>query len=170
MDVAKVQIDKLISPIPSPPSEDEVLIPLHKAQIVEAARLEAAKLELAREVQLAQATAEAAAEDQKRIVIAVNVTPQTPAGNHTDWMAQAGISPTNYGYAEYIISRESGWNPNAVNRNGGACGLGQQLPCGKWAHTWNDPVGALIDVQNYVNQRYGGWYGAYVYWTNHQNY
>ena len=85
-------------------------------------------------------------------------------------MTAAGIDPANFGYVDYIVSRESGWNPNAVNPNGGACGLGQQLPCGKWAGAWNDPIAALVAMQCYVTARYGGWAGAYSYWLAHGNY
>jgi hypothetical protein len=84
-------------------------------------------------------------------------------------MEAAGISPADYVYVEYVIGRESGWNPDAVNRKSGACGLGQQLPCGKWAHQWNDPIGALIDASAYAVARYGGWRQAYLHWLSHGN-
>lgn len=81
-----------------------------------------------------------------------------PSGSCASWMAQAGISdPAN---AYKLIMRESGCNPNAVNISSGACGIGQQLPCGKWPHTWNEPVGAMIDMQNYVVASYGSWANA----------
>lgn len=87
-----------------------------------------------------------------------------PAGSHQDWMASAGISPSDYGYVEYIVSKESGWNPNSVNSSSGACGLGQQLPCGKWAGAWNDPIAALVAMQGYAIVRYGSWASAYNFW------
>lgn len=90
------------------------------------------------------------------------------SGSHADWMASAGIAPGDYTYVEYIVSHESGWNPSAVNASSGACGLGQQLPCGKWAGAWNDPVAALVAMQGYALGRYGSWASAYNYWiTNH---
>lgn len=82
-----------------------------------------------------------------------------------DWMSQAGIPQSEWRYVDYIISKESGWNPQAINPSSGACGLAQQLPCGKWPHQWNDPVGALIDANNYAIQRYGSWAQAYNFWT-----
>lgn len=84
-------------------------------------------------------------------------------------MTAAGIDPANFGYVDFIVQHESGWNPNAVNTNGGACGLGQQLPCGKWAGAWNDPVAALVAMNGYVN-RYGGWAGAYSHWLAYNSY
>lgn len=89
-----------------------------------------------------------------------------PVGTKTDWMRAAGIPESDWGYVDYIITRESGWNPNAVNKSSGACGLGQQLPCGKWAHTWNDPVGGLIDANNYAIARYGTWANAVSFWQS----
>lgn len=97
------------------------------------------------------------------IVPAVNVT-----GSKADWLAQSGIPAAHWGYVDSIVTRESGWNPNAVNKSSGACGLGQQLPCGKWSGAWNDPVAALKAMTGYVNSRYGGWDGAVAFWnTNH---
>lgn len=90
------------------------------------------------------------------------------SGSKVDWMRAAGIPEAHWGYVDSIVTRESGWNPNAVNRGSGACGLGQQLPCGKWAGAWNDPVAALIAMTGYVNARYGGWAGAVAFWqANH---
>ena len=91
-------------------------------------------------------------------------TAPTVSGNKQDWLIASGIPESSWTYVDYIISHESGWNPNAVNASSGACGLGQQLPCGKWPHTWNDPVGALIDANSYALQRYGSWANAYSFW------
>lgn len=98
------------------------------------------------------------------------VTPKAQAssvtGTKADWMAQAGIPESEWTNVDSIVTRESGWNPNAVNKSSGACGLGQQLPCGKWAGAWNDPVAALRAMTGYVNSRYGGWSGAVAFWNS----
>ena len=89
-------------------------------------------------------------------------------GTKADWLAASGIPQHEWGYVDQIVTRESGWNPNAVNKSSGACGLGQQLPCGKWAGAWNDPVAALQAMNGYVHGRYGGWAGAVAFWNaNH---
>lgn len=104
---------------------------------------------------------------QKKAVVPT-VIPKSVSGNKADWMTAAGIPQNMWPYVDSIVTRESGWNPNAVNKNGGACGLGQQLPCGKWAGAWNDPVAALKAMTIYVNSRYGGWAGAVAFWNqNH---
>lgn len=88
-------------------------------------------------------------------------------GTKYDWMRAAGISESEWTYVDFIITSESGWIPTAVNASSGACGLGQQLPCGKWPHQWNDPVGSLIDASSYAKSRYGGWYNAWIWWQHH---
>lgn len=119
----------------------------------------------------AEKRAEEARKAEEARVIAsqpVAPTPQPSQGGSKEaWMAAAGIPQNLWGYVDSIVSRESGWNPNAVNRSSGACGLGQQLPCGKWAGAWNDPVAALIAMTGYVNARYGGWAGAVGFWNSH---
>jgi len=85
-------------------------------------------------------------------------------GSHTDWMAAAGIPESDWQYVDFIVTKESNWRVDAVNPSSGSCGLLQQLPCGKWAHRWNDPVGALIDGSAYAVARYGSWYQAFLAW------
>ncbi len=85
-------------------------------------------------------------------------------------MAAAGISAANYGYVNYIISRESNWRPDALN-SGGCAGLGQACPGSKLAavcSNWQrDPVCQLRFFSDYAS-RYGGWGGAYNYWLSHR--
>lgn len=105
-------------------------------------------------------------------VAAAAVAPAKPVfqatGSKQDWLVASGIPEHEWPYVDNIVTRESGWNPNAVNKSSGACGLGQQLPCGKWAGTWNDPVAALKAMDGYVKDRYGGWSQAVAFWNvNH---
>lgn len=90
------------------------------------------------------------------------------SGDKQSWLAASGIPQSDWGYVDSIVTRESGWNPNAVNPSSGACGLGQQLPCGKWSGAWNDPVAALVAQHGYVKERYGSYAGAVAFWnSNH---
>lgn len=94
--------------------------------------------------------------------------PAKITGDKNTWLVSAGIPSSDWSNVDFIITRESGWNPNAVNASSGACGLGQQLPCGKWPHTWNEPVGALKDAYNYMLGRYGSTAAAVSFWqANH---
>lgn len=86
-------------------------------------------------------------------------------------MAAAGISPSDYAYVNYIISRESGWNAAARNPSG-ATGLCQALPGSKMASAGADwqtnPVTQLRWCAGYAVGRYGSWAAAYNFWVaNH---
>lgn len=94
--------------------------------------------------------------------------PYTGGGDKDDWLAASGIPRSQWGYVDSIVSRESGWNPNAVNQSSGACGLAQALPCSKVPGNPLDPVDSLRWMNGYVEGRYGGWEGAYNFWqANH---
>lgn len=92
-------------------------------------------------------------------------------GSKADWMAAAGIDPSQYVYVDYIIGRESGWNPARVSANK-CIGLGQRCnpsilinACPNWQ---SDPVCQLEHFSAYAEGRYGSWQGAYSFWqTNH---
>ncbi|MER7796086.1 transglycosylase SLT domain-containing protein [Microbacterium sp. NPDC096154] len=89
-------------------------------------------------------------------------------GAPEEWMAAAGIAQSDWGYVDYIVSRESGWNPNATNPSSGACGLVQALPCSKVPGGGYNPVANLQWANGYAVGRYGSWANAYAFWTaNH---
>ena len=108
--------------------------------------------------------------------VAPTVTPEPPkpkpkpTGTKYDWLAAAGIPESDWKYADYIVSKESSWNPNAVNPSSGACSLAQSLPCSKIPGNWRDPVNALKWQYQYVKNRYGGYYGAYQFWITNKWY
>lgn len=89
-------------------------------------------------------------------------------GSPEVWMSAAGIAPGDWGYVDFIASRESGWNPGATNPSSGACGLIQAYPCSKVPGNGYDPVDNLRWASGYASGRYGGWAQAYEFWTaNH---
>jgi soluble lytic murein transglycosylase-like protein len=88
-------------------------------------------------------------------------------GSKEEWMSAAGIASSDWAYVDYIVSRESGWNPNATNKSSGACGLVQALPCSKVPGNGYNPVDNLRWGTGYASGRYGGWAGAYRFWTTH---
>lgn len=90
----------------------------------------------------------------------------TGGGDSTAWLTAAGIDPADWGYVDYIVSRESGWNPNAVNSSSGASGLVQALPCGKVPGNCFDPVDNLRWANGYAVGRYGSWAAAQSFWSN----
>ncbi|QIM16772.1 transglycosylase SLT domain-containing protein [Leucobacter insecticola] len=90
----------------------------------------------------------------------------TGGGSPAEWMAAAGIPESDWGYVDYIASRESTWNPNATNASSGACGLIQALPCSKVPGNGYDPVDNLRWANGYAVGRYGSWAKAYDFWTS----
>ena len=87
-------------------------------------------------------------------------------GATAEWMAAAGIASGDWGYVDYIVSRESGWNPNATNSSSGACGLVQALPCSKVPGNGYNPVDNLRWANGYATGRYGSWAAAHAFWTS----
>lgn len=107
----------------------------------------------------------------KRVIAHGTKTPEPTAialtGSKAEWMRAAGIDPSQYQYADYIIGRESGWNPASVSANR-CIGLGQKCDasslisaCPNWQ---SDPVCQLRHFSGYANGRYGSWQGAYGAW------
>lgn len=95
---------------------------------------------------------------------------ELPPGSHTDWMRAAGIPESDFGAANYIITKESGWNPYAKNPRSSAVGLPQCMAsvhaaCNtdKWR---NDPIEQLRWFHNYCKNRYGSIQGAYNHWVS----
>lgn len=86
-------------------------------------------------------------------------------------MALAGIAPSDYQYADYIITKESRWNPSARNASSGAYGLCQALPGSKMASAGADwatnPVTQLKWCHGYAIGRYKSWANAYNFWLSH---
>lgn len=101
-----------------------------------------------------------------------------PSGNQYQWLLESGIPQQYWRAVDYIVSRESGWKPCAYypSKNdcsaspSTACGLVQQLPCGKIPADWRDPVAALKWQYQYVTEKYGGYPQAMLYWQEHGNY
>lgn len=116
-------------------------------------------------------------------VVVVGTKVELPPGSHEDWMAAAGISADDYGYVNYIVNREGGWQPCKVQggsidctyaANGGRMGYGivQATPGAKMASAGDDwatnPITQLKWATGYAVGRYGSWSGAYDFWIeNH---
>jgi uncharacterized protein YabE (DUF348 family) len=112
------------------------------------------------------------AKKQVEVVGAKSEMRYTGGGSKTDWLRASGIPESEWGYVDFIVGRESGWNPNAQNPSSGACGLAQSYPCGKqskYGH-WTDPVANLKWQYEYVKGRYGSYKGAYDFWQANHSY
>lgn len=138
--------------------------------------LESDKKKLEEEKKLLEAELQAKREtDAVAAAEAVEAIVETPqpvfSGSHEDWMAQAGISPSDYGYVDYIVEHESSWRVTVTNSIG-AHGLCQSLPGDKMATAgadWYDnPVTQLRWCNSYASSRYGSWAAAYQFWINNR--
>lgn len=89
-------------------------------------------------------------------------------GDKLEWMRAAGISEADFAAVDFIIGKESGWRPGALNA-GGCAGLGQACPGSKLANvcpSWQtDPVCQLKFFSGYAG-RYGGWQGSFTAWQS----
>lgn len=123
---------------------------------------------LATEKAQADAKAKEVATPQARPVVVAAPIAQ-PSGDKTTWMAQAGIPQSEWGYVDYIVTRESGWRHLVVNSIG-ATGLCQALPGSKMASAGVDwatnPVTQLRWCNGYAIGRYGSWAGAVAFWQS----
>lgn len=139
-----------------------------KAKAEEEARIAA---EEAARVEAERIAAEEAAAEASRKFTQQYSAPSGPAaysggGSKDEWLRAAGIAESDWAYVDYIVSKESGWNPNAVNKGSGASGLVQALPCGKVPGSCFNPVDNLKWADGYAKGRYGSWEGAYSFWTS----
>lgn len=103
--------------------------------------------------------------DSKIIPIATTTNIPSQSGSCSDWMNEAGI--TDIVNAMRILDWESHCNPNAVNPSSGACGLAQELPCGKSGCTLGDGACQMRWFNQYVLSRYGSFAAAVSFHLSH---
>ncbi|MCY0926889.1 transglycosylase SLT domain-containing protein [Streptomyces sp. H27-H1] len=82
--------------------------------------------------------------------------------------------PAQFAAFNNIVSRESGWNPNATNASSGAYGLVQALPASKMSSAGSDwktnPATQIKWGLDYMNSRYGSPAAAWNFWQSHHWY
>lgn len=119
-----------------------------------------AKLERKRQEQIAHQKL------QEATVRATGTAVASAASECATWIQQAGIE--DVANAIELIRRESNCNPNAVNPSSGACGVAQELPCGKSGCSLGDGACQVRWMNDYVIRRYSGWANA-VHFHNIHN-
>lgn len=145
----QIPVEKLIPPKPAPNYDAEVLVPLHQEQAAAKSAAERLAVDQARERAL-----EIARESVQPV--------QPVAGNCMSWITAAGI--TDVQDAVTLINWESGCNPWIYNRGGsGACGVAQELPCGKSGCVLGDGACQMRWMNTYVLERYGSWANAVAF-------
>ena len=138
-------------------------------QIKKIQELESEKKRLQAEL---QAKANNVQSEQQRLARAAQNASGTQtanaAGGKMEWFKLSGIADSDFGYVDYIISHESGWNPYARNASSGAGGLPQALPYSKTGCAWGDAVCQLKWANSYAVGRYGSWAKAYNFWVSNR--
>ena len=102
-----------------------------------------------------------ASKAQNAVTAPVRTQTAYASGGCSDWIAQAGIS--DIANASELIRRESGCNPHAINTSSGACGIAQELPCGKSGCQLGDGQCQISWMNSYVQNRYGSWANAVAF-------
>lgn len=91
------------------------------------------------------------------------------SGDKSSILAAAGVPAGQHSAADFVISRESGWNLAARN-SGGCLGLGQACPGSKLVSAcpdWDSNAICQVSFFNRYASRYGGWQGAQEFWLLH---
>lgn len=71
-----------------------------------------------------------------------------------------GYSPEDWKKVDYIIERESGWDPHAVNDSSGAAGIAQKISGYGDGYMRNDPMSQIRWLFNYLQSHNYSGYGT----------
>lgn len=92
------------------------------------------------------------------------------------WATDRGLSFGQRSNMNWIVSKESGWDPKAQNPRSTASGLPQFINSTSRAYLGGAPAknygvfDQLDGMRKYVNDRYNGWGGAVRFWKSHNYY
>lgn len=97
---------------------------------------------------------------------AAQIAAQSPRAVGRRMAAARGWTGAQWSALEALWTRESGWNPHALNSSSGACGIPQALPCSKIP----GGLSASTETQvrwglGYIAGRYGSPGGAWAHFT-----
>lgn len=100
----------------------------------------------------------------------VNVSTKLALAKNNEDIVAAVFIPefgeSNWTAAKALIQQESGFNPYAVNKSSGACGLGQSLPCSKVLSECDNLANVACQarwIASYIKGRYGTPNAAWAY-------
>lgn len=92
------------------------------------------------------------------------------------WAVAKRLNPAEIAAMNYIVSKESSWNPRAKNPSSSASGLPQFIDATSRAYLGGAPASQYSPIQQlngmdrYVRERWGGWLGAMGQWKRHHWY
>lgn len=99
---------------------------------------------------------------KKVTVLQVTGDTSTAVTTGQQMAAQRGWTGADWNALYVLWMRESGWNPRALNRSSGACGIPQALPCSKIPD--QSIAGQIKWGLDYIQRRYGSPSGAMQHW------
>lgn len=110
----------------------------------------------------------------KKITMKVNYNQQEILNYVHQEVLNMGWSSTDYEATVNILIKESGINPNSVNKSSGACGLFQAHPCSKVFKNYPDYMtNYKSQVKwglNYIKDRYKTPTEAWKFWRKYKSY
>jgi hypothetical protein len=96
-----------------------------------------------------------------------------PQGDPREY-ARSQLGDTQFSCLDAIWSRESDWDPTALNPSSGAYGIPQALPASKMASAGEDwHSNAVTQIRwgiSYIHSRYGTPCSAWSFWQSHHWY
>ena len=104
------------------------------------------------------------------------ITKGVAFGKGQAWAASRGVSGARKKAMNWIVSKESGWDPKAQNPRSTASGLPQMINSTARAYLGGAPAKKfgvwkqLDGMRKYVHDRYGGWLGAQRFWQRNNHY
>lgn len=110
----------------------------------------------------------------KKITMKINYNQQEILNYLHQEVLNMGWSSADYELVVNILIKESGINPNSVNKTSGACGLFQAYPCKKAIKQYPDYMtNYKSQVKwglNYIKDRYKTPSNAWKFWQEHKWY
>jgi hypothetical protein len=93
------------------------------------------------------------------------VWPQHPVKQIAFQVATQRGWADQWGFIDELIQHESSWVVGNINPDGGACGLGQALPCSKLGDGLGNPQAEINWAYGYIADRYGSPAKAWEFWN-----
>lgn len=101
-------------------------------------------------------------EPKKEVKQEVKKTPKTDGNVYKEYAYDLVVNQYLWSESDYdalvkLWTRESNWNPNAVNKSSGACNIPQALPCNKISNMYGDNSweSGIKWGLYYIKNRYG---------------
>ena len=104
------------------------------------------------------------------------ITKGVAYGKGQAWALSRGVTGSRKKAMNWIVSKESGWNPRAQNPRSTASGLPQMINSTARAYLGGAPAKKfgvwkqLDGMRKYVHDRYNGWIGAANFWKRNHHY